>query len=49
MHHTKYSIATGICQGGEIVWITVLKVALCLIQGAFDLAVALYLMAEKED
>lgn len=30
-------------------WVTVLKVVLCLMQGAFDLAVVLYLMTEKED
>lgn len=36
-------------KGGEVVWVTVLKVVLCLMQGAFDLAVVLYLMTEKED
>lgn len=30
-------------------WVTILKVALCLMQGAFDLAVVLYLMTKKED
>lgn len=36
-------------KGGDVVWIAVLKVVLCLMQAAFDLAVALYLMVKKED